>query len=76
MPRENDNTHSQATPHFDGKKESIINDTLATASSRLGIQAEAKEEFAQEWDPFNKYPIQDKQFKQFEKLMRGKKVEE
>jgi len=76
MPRENDNPHVEPAPHFDGKKESIINDPTATASSKMGVQIDTKEEFAQEREPFNSIFKQDKKLKEFEKLMGGKKVEE
>lgn len=76
MPRRSDNQHVNSTPHFDGEKENIINDPTATAGAKIGIQLNAKEEFAQERNPFNYLPKRDKEMESFEKLTRGKKVEE
>ena len=76
MPRKNDNQHVEPAPHFDGDKESIINDPTASAGSKMGIQLDSKEEFAQERDPFNSFFKPDKKLKEFGKLMGGKKVEE
>jgi hypothetical protein len=72
MPRDNENQHVEVTPHFDGEKESIINDPTASAGSGVGINME----FAQKKNPFNSVPKQDQEMKQFEKLMRGNKVED
>ena len=72
MPRNNENQHVEVTPHFDGEKESIINDPTASAGSGVGINME----FAQKKSPFNSIPKQDQEMKQFEKLMRGNKVED
>lgn len=74
MPRKNENQHVEATPHFDGEKENILNDPTASAGSKIGIQTNTKEEFAQERSPFKFIPKQDPVMKQFEKLMRGKKL--
>lgn len=75
MPRENDNQHVEATPHFDGEKEGIINDPTASAGSMIGI-VNTKGEFAQEKNPFNFIPKQDSEMKQFAKLMEGNKIED
>jgi hypothetical protein len=40
MPRNNENQHVEVTPHFDGEKESIINDPTASAGSGVGIKME------------------------------------
>lgn len=76
MTRKSDNQHVEATPHFDGIKESVINDSTASAGNTIGIQVNVKEEFAQESNPFNYLPKQNKEMKQFEELLRGKKIEE
>ncbi|MGM0875981.1 MAG: hypothetical protein ACQEWV_14670 [Bacillota bacterium] len=70
------NQHSKVTPHPDGEKESIINDSLSTAGSQIGIEMNADPEFTQEKNPFHHQIKQDPSMAQFEKLMRGKKVEE
>ncbi|MFC0272555.1 hypothetical protein ACFFIX_14045 [Metabacillus herbersteinensis] len=76
MPRENENQHVEATPHFDGEKENIINDPTASGGSTMGIQVGTKGEFAQERNPFHYIPKQNQEMKQFEKLMRGNKIED
>jgi predicted membrane protein len=70
------NQYSEVTPHPDGEKESIINDSLATAGSQIGIELNADPEFTQEKNPFHQQIKQDPTMAPFEKLMRGKKVEE
>jgi hypothetical protein len=72
---DNRNQHSEVTPHPDGKKESVINDPLATAGSQFGIEMNADPEFTQEKNPFDHQINQDPSMAPFEKLMRGKKVE-
>ncbi|WP_019413812.1 hypothetical protein [Paenisporosarcina sp. TG20] len=75
MPRRTENLNVEATPHFDGEKENIINDPTASGSTKMGIQLDTKEEFAEERDPLKSFPERDKELKQFEKLMRGKKID-
>ncbi len=76
MPGNNENVHVKATPHFDGEKESIINDSTASAGSKMGIQGNTQMEFSQERNPFNYTPKQDPEMKQFEKLFKGNKIED
>ncbi|MFX3673512.1 MAG: hypothetical protein ACE3JQ_03555 [Paenisporosarcina sp.] len=75
MPRKNADPNVEATPHFDGKKENIINDSTATASTKMGIQVDTKAEFAQERNPLNHIPL-DLEMQRFEHIMRGNKIEE
>lgn len=70
------NLHSEVTPHPDGEKESIINDTLSTTGSQIGINLDADPEFTQEKNPFDHEIKPDPDMATFEKLMRGKKIEE
>ena len=72
MPRNNENQHVEVTPHFDGEKESIINDPTASAGSGIGINME----FAQKKNPFNTAPKQNQEMKQLGKLIGGNKVED
>lgn len=76
MPR-NDNQHVESTPHFDGAKESIINDPTASASEKISVYTQAKpiEEFAMEKNPYKYTPKVDPMMERFEKLMRGTKKE-
>ncbi|MDQ0230376.1 hypothetical protein [Metabacillus malikii] len=64
----------EVTPHFDEKKESIINDSLSTSGSKMGIEINADTEFSHEQNPF-KQPIKaSKSMSQFRELTKGKKV--
>ncbi len=75
MPRDNENQHVEATPHFDGEKEGIINDPTATSGSSMGVQVETNVEFALERNPFNFKPKKDPDMERFESLMRGNKLD-
>lgn len=75
MPRNNENQHVEATPHFDGEKEDILNDPTASAGSEMGVQVDTKAEFAQEGNPFNHLSKQHQEMKQLGKLIGGAKVE-
>lgn len=74
MPRKSENQHVEASPHFDGEKETIINDPTSSAGSTMGIQVDANVEFAQERNPFHFNPKKDPEMEKFEKLMRGNKI--
>jgi hypothetical protein len=75
MPRDNENQHVEATPHFDGEKEGVINDPTATSGSSMGIKMETNVEFALERNPFNFTPKKDPEMEKFESLMRGNKLD-
>lgn len=75
MPKDTENQHSQATPHFDGPRESIINDSTASAGESLGIYTQTNTEFGMEKSPFKFTPKKDPMMERFEKLMRGTKKE-
>lgn len=70
------NQNSEVTPHSDGERESIINDSLSTAGAQMGIKMDKDNEFHQEKNPFYHPIVTDPSMVEFEKLMRGKKVEE
>jgi hypothetical protein len=73
--RKSDNRNTATTPHFDGKKESIINDPTATQGAQMGIQVETTKSFVQEQDPFHLSKTStNENMKEFEKLMRGNEV--
>lgn len=76
MPRKSENQHVEATPHFDGEKEGIINDPTASAGSKIGIKVDTKTEFGQDRNPFNFIPKHDPGMKQIAKLLGGKKIED
>ncbi|WP_156947688.1 hypothetical protein [Virgibacillus alimentarius] len=40
MPRETENTGSESTPHFDGKREGILNDSKGI---QMGIKSNSKQ---------------------------------
>ena len=72
MPRNNENQHVEVTPHFDGEKESIINDPTASAGTGIGITME----FEQKKNPFNTVLKQNEEMKKLGNLIGGNKVEE
>jgi hypothetical protein len=76
MPNNNGNLHVEATPHPDGEQEDIINDPTASAGSQMGVQGHTAMGPAQEQNPFNHKLKQDPEMQQFQKLLRGHKVEE
>lgn len=76
MSRNSESQHTQATPHFDGETENIINDPTASAGGTIGIQVNSKMDLEQQKTPFNYTPSQDPKMKKFEKLMEGQKVDE
>lgn len=71
MSRNSESQHTQATPHFDGEAENIINDPTASAGGKMGIQVNSKMDLEQEKTPFNYTPNQDPDMMKFEKLMSG-----
>ena len=76
MPNNRENQHVEATPHFDGEKESILNDATASAGSTVGIQLDTEKEFGHDRNPFNHIPKVEQGMQEFQKLMKDKKVEE
>lgn len=77
MPNNNGNQHVEATPHFDGPKESIINDPTASAGGKAGVYTEAKPvvEFGMEKNPYKFTPKENPMMQRFEKLMKGTKID-
>ena len=75
MPRDSENQHVEASPHFDGKRESIINDPTASAGEGIGITFNKRMEFSHEISPFNFVPKKDPDMEKLGKLLGGKKVE-
>ncbi len=77
MPRDSENQHVEATPHFDGPRESIVNDPTASAGDKLGMFTESNRtvEFGMEKNPYKFTPKKDPMMERFEKLMRGTKKE-
>ena len=76
MTRKNDNQHVEVARHFYKYQRWGINDPTASASSKIGIQLDTKEEFSQKNDPFNSFFKQDKKLKELGKLIGGTKVDE
>ncbi|WP_257349708.1 hypothetical protein [Pseudalkalibacillus decolorationis] len=76
MPKDDYQNYRETTPHFDDKRESIINDPTATQGQQMGIKVDSTKEFKQDKNPFHlsqSKPNDD--MKEFEKRMRGNKVE-
>ena len=76
MPKD-ENAHANATPHFDGGRDTVINDSTASASDKLGVYTPPKTnaEFGMEKNPFKYTPKVDPMMERFEKLMRGNRKE-
>lgn len=75
MPDNRRNQQIETIPHFDGDKEDVINDATAAGSTAMGVQVSTSKEFRQNRNPFNYLPKVEKEMKEFEKMMRGNKVE-
>ena len=75
MPRRTQNTNAQSTPHFDGKREGVINDPLATAGAQMGLKVDPNAEFGEEKTTFNFTPKVDPEMKRFEQLLKGTEKE-
>jgi len=75
MPDNRSNQHVEATPHFDGERENVINDAAASGSKAMGVQVSVSKEFGQNRNPFNHMPKMEEEMKEFEKLMRGNKAD-
>jgi hypothetical protein len=73
MPRNEQNQHVESTPHFDGEREGIISDPLATEGSQMGVTLEPAEEFAQEKNPFPFHFEKDDRMKDFNRVMGEEK---
>jgi hypothetical protein len=74
MPDNRRDQHVEATPHFDGEKETLINDAAASGSTAMGVQVSISKEFGQNRYSLNHVPKVE-EMKEFEKLMRGNKVD-
>jgi hypothetical protein len=73
MPRNEQN--SEATPHFDGENENVINDSTAMQGKQMGIVITADEEFTQDQNPYHFSNSQtNEKMEDFEEIMRGNKI--
>jgi hypothetical protein len=70
MPNENRNQHSQTTPHFDGKNETVVNDSTG---AEMGVTMDTKQDFARQENPFPVNLKEDKEMKKLDSLIEGKK---
>lgn len=68
MPRRTEDVGTEATPHFDGKREGFLNDSKGV---QMGIRTEVDETK----DPFLNRK-KDDELKRFEELTRGDPVED
>lgn len=77
MPDNKGNQHSTATPHFDGIKEGVVNDSLSSGSQTIRIfyPTRANKEGEDKRNPFHYTPQIDEEMKKFEERMRGSKIE-
>ncbi|MBD1382527.1 hypothetical protein [Metabacillus arenae] len=76
MPKDSEIQHSEATPHFDGKNESIINDSTSTQGKQMGVETVADREFTQKRNPFHLSQKKNEDFEQLGQVLGGKKVDE
>ncbi|MGM0846222.1 MAG: hypothetical protein ACQEUT_14695 [Bacillota bacterium] len=68
MPNENQNQHSQTTPHFDGKNETIVNDSRG---SQMGVTIGTQQDFSRQENPFPIHSKEDKEMKKLGSLIKG-----
>lgn len=72
MPRRD--TGTETTPHFDGKRESIIHDAVGTQigmTSQVGITSNVNRNALSSLNQ-----IKDEKMKRFEEMFRGKPLDE
>ncbi|MEK3890129.1 hypothetical protein [Bacillus sp. FSL K6-3431] len=70
MPDKKRDLGANSDPHFDGKQEGIINDSIGTASSKMGIRIDMNKTN----NPFHLTKTNNEDMKEFEQLTRGKTV--
>ncbi|RFU69019.1 hypothetical protein D0469_11100 [Peribacillus saganii] len=75
MPEDRRQPHVEATPHFDGANEGIENDPTGTAGSQMGIVVDTRKEFSQNRNEIQIDLETSDDMKEFEKMTRGKKLE-
>ncbi|RIW28235.1 hypothetical protein D3H55_21970 [Bacillus salacetis] len=68
MPNEKQNLHSETTPHFDGKNETIVNDSTG---AQMGVIADTQQDFARQQDSFPVELKEDKGMKKLGSLIKG-----
>lgn len=68
MPKDSENTHSEATPHFDSRRDRVINDSLGT---KMGVRIDRTKS-----NPYNVTSLNNEEMKDFEEITRGKVFEE
>lgn len=68
MPRKTEDVHSNATPHQDGKYESVINDSTGIQSPQMGVFTNNEK---RKQNPFQLSNPPKKDMEDFEQLMRG-----
>lgn len=68
MPKDSENTHSEATPHFDGSRDRVIKDSLGT---QMGVRIDRTKS-----NPYHVNKLNNEEMKEFEELTRGKEIEE
>ena len=72
MERRTEDFHAR-DPHPDGRKESIINDSTASAGEQMGVRVDLNpENFDHPKNPFHIQPKQDKELEKFSKFFDGK----
>jgi len=73
MPRKSEEQHVETTPHLDGNRDTIIQNS--TGNGKIGLVNDRQEELALEEAPYKFTPKPDRMMERFEKLMKGEKKE-
>ncbi|MBS4209317.1 hypothetical protein [Bacillus sp. FJAT-50079] len=73
MPDSKRNIGRNPDPHFDGKREAMINDSTGTGSTQMGVRIDYS---TQSENPFHVIDLKNNDMKEFEKLTRGRKFED
>lgn len=66
VPKDSEQTHLEATPHFDEKRDRIISDPFG---AQMGIRMDRSKK-----NPYNAANLNHDEMKAFESLMRGNKI--
>ncbi|MEQ6375666.1 hypothetical protein RZN22_07470 [Bacillaceae bacterium S4-13-58] len=69
MPNNDRNVGDEATPHFDGEQESIINDPTATQGEQMGIRVDSRRPFTYKRSIQSNNLQPDEDMREFKKAM-------
>lgn len=66
MPKDSENTHSKSTPHFDGQRDRVINDSQGT---QMGVRIDRTKQ-----NPYSVTELKNENMKEFKSLTSGKTI--